>query len=461
MVSYLPITIVPNKTFQQNERSIYISYSLAKYWRIEPLDIVNLCIGINKIPVQVKVAGIDKDVIHVGDFLFEGLHLPQRNIRFLSQYNRKNKYLFIGPIIALMTEFNENDALGEPDFGSVHTFCEELSHLVSTIGGIFYVFHLKDFSEQLITGYYNEDGTWIKREWSLPNVIYNRIHSRRVESSDSFKKAKEKLDLLNIPLFNARFLSKWEVHELFSTEEHIQPYLPETKLCTAENLATLLDKHKGVFIKPIHGSQGRNIVKVDTTEEGKLLVETSSGKQQGKKTIFNNPSSFYKWFQSRHIISTYIIQQSIPLLNFDKRQLDFRVLCHKNYQDSWKITSVVARISAENQFVSNVARGGETMKAIKALSQLFDIETAIQQVALLKELAIETASIMSQSDTGIIGELGIDIGVDHNGKLWIIEVNSKPSKNFEEQDVKVRPSTKAIIEYCTALAFRQPTVKEE
>jgi len=150
-----------------------------------------------------------------------------------------------------------------------------------------------------------------------------------------------------------------------------------------------------------------------------------------------------------------LIQQTIPLLTWEDRHLDFRVLCHKNYQESWRVTSVVARVSAEEQFVSNVARGGQTMKPLKPLTSLFGKDIAIQQVALIKELALETANIVSQSAPGNYGEFGIDIGVDHDGKMWIIEVNSKPSKSFEERDVKIRPSSKAIIEYSTALAFNK------
>ncbi len=93
------------------------------------------------------------------------------------------------------------------------------------------------------------------------------------------------------------------------------------------------------------------------------------------------------------------------------------------------------------------------MKPIYVLSSLSDRQTAIQQLALMKELAVETSSIIGKRANGLVGELGIDIGIDENGKLWIIEANMKPSKNFEEHDKKIRPSAKALIEYCTFLSF--------
>jgi predicted ATP-grasp superfamily ATP-dependent carboligase len=101
------------------------------------------------------------------------------------------------------------------------------------------------------------------------------------------------------------------------------------------------------------------------------------------------------------------------------------------------------------------------MKPLKIFSILSDQKTAIQQLAMMKELAVETASIISQKCDGLIGELGIDIGVDENGKLWIIEVNSKPSKNFEDSDKRIRPSAKALIEYAAALSFSGIPAKED
>ncbi|MDZ5470180.1 YheC/YheD family protein [Bacillus sp. 31A1R] len=453
MVSYLPITIVPNETFHQSETNIYISYSLAKYWKIEPLDTIQLCLGVSTISVEVKMADIEKDVLHINPVLLKNIQVPQKESRFLSQYCHKDKCIYLGPIIGLMTELEEDSVSKEPDFRSVHSFCEELHHVIASIGGLFYVFHPRDFGTESTNCYYFDDGEWVKGSFGLPDVIYNRVHSRRLEASSSFNKILEQIHHLNIPIFNAKFLSKIEVHEMLFSEEHLHPYLPDTSTFTEQTLSTFLKKYPSVFIKPIHGSQGRNIIRLDLTEDG-IQVVTSSGKSKDSMT-FKSADPFIKWFKPRMNKSTYLIQQTIPLLTLEDRHLDFRVLCHKNYQERWRVTSVVARVSAEEQFVSNVARGGETMKPLKPLTLLFGKEIAVQQVALIKELALETANIVSQSAPGNYGEFGIDIGVDHEGKMWIIEVNSKPSKSFEEHDVKIRPSSKAIIEYSTALAFNK------
>lgn len=157
----------------------------------------------------------------------------------------------------------------------------------------------------------------------------------------------------------------------------------------------------------------------------------------------------------------YIIQQGIHLLTYQNRGMDYRVLCHKNQQNNWGVTSVVARISAEDEFVSNIARGGEVMTPLNALRDKMNRSQAKNLISKMKELALETALIIERKSSGITGELGIDIGLDQENNPWLIEVNSKPSKSFEDGQMKIRPSAKAIIQFCTKLAFDSTSEMED
>lgn len=449
--SYLPITIVPTKTFQDNTNTIYLSNSLLNYWGLNPFDDLKLCIGSKLLYVQVEARALEKDFLMVSEEFMSALPLPIKQIRFMSQYNKSQNTLYLGPVFALVTEIQEQES--GPNFRSIHSFCEEL-HFTSNIGGgFFYVFHIKNFSSEEIEGYYYDNETWKKGTFLPPSLIYNRIHSRNIEASSFFKKKVHEIALQQIPLFNERFLSKWEVHQLLFAEEHLHPFLPDTRLFSFEALHNFLEKYDSVFIKPINGSQGRNIFRV-TKEGNDIIVQSSSASEQDKRKTFVDVEAFLTWFEKRKQ-TIFIIQRAIPLATFEGRQLDFRVLCHKNYQDSWKVTSIVARVSSKSQFVSNLAQGGEMMRPVLPLTALFDYKTARSHVTFMKELSLEVANVISQAADGMVGELGIDIGVDVNGRLFIIEVNSKPSKNAEEQKAKIRPSAKAIFEYGTALAFRQ------
>ncbi|RSD29262.1 YheC/YheD family protein [Mesobacillus subterraneus] len=354
----------------------------------------------------------------------------------------------ISPVIALLTEIKEDNG---PDFGKVHSFCEELHQGISELGGSFYVFSMKGFSEEGVEGFYydGDDDEWKKGFLPLPAVIYNRISSRRTEISKGFKGFQNKLDSMGIKLFNHRFLSKWEIHEFLLNEEHLHPFIPETHLYHEQVLASMLGMHDELYIKPVHGSQGRNIIQV-VQDEGMIQASLSSLSAK-ELPAYKNAGDLARAIAPLTENRMCIIQQGLKLSELNGRRMDFRILCHKNAQQFWKVTSIVARVSAEQLFVSNIARGGEVMKPIQTLSLIFGKEQARQQLSLMRELALETAEAIGRNAEGLTGELGIDIGVDIKGNLWLIEANSKPSKNFEERGMKIRPSTKAIIDHCYGL----------
>nr|WP_263328430.1 YheC/YheD family protein [Neobacillus sp. Marseille-Q6967] len=364
-----------------------------------------------------------------------------------------SRTLDLRPIIGLVTNFKVKDG-DDPHFGSIHHFCEELHHGIEAIGGLFYVFSFSDFPNK---GYCFIDGRWQADELPLPDVIYNRIHSRRLEYDHEYKQFRDQLARLNIPIFNDRFLSKWEVHEHLIHENHLHSFIPETKIFTKENLKGFADQFESIFIKPVHGSQGRNIFKL--IKQGNLFTLQSSEKIKDDlhQLTIEDAYHYLKPLVNNRI---YIIQQGIPLLTYDSRGMDFRALCHKNYQNNWGVTSVVARISAKDEFVSNIARGGEVLPPLQAITNVMTYEEAASVLSFMKKFAAEVSEAIDTKSSGITGELGIDIGIDIEGKPWLIEVNSKPSKNFEDGRMKIRPSAKAIIQFCTMLALNTLNEKE-
>lgn len=117
------------------------------------------------------------------------------------------------------------------------------------------------------------------------------------------------------------------------------------------------------------------------------------------------------------------------------------------------MTSAVARVSQQGNFVSNLARGGEIAHAHGILQEVYEHQTAQQIAKLLKELALDICHCITVSTDGLFAELGIDLALDTDGHPWIIEVNTKPSKQHDSiTDKMIRPSTKAIVQYCAYLS---------
>ncbi|MED1470289.1 YheC/YheD family protein [Bacillus salipaludis] len=450
------ITITPRKPACEDDNHIYLSNQLFKKLHLQRERELILSLGKQTIKTKIQTTEMAANEISLSEVFIQDFCLPVKHYNFQAKFDVETHTLFLGPIIGLLTDFNFKNQ-EEPNFRSIHTFCEELHHGISEAGGFFYVFSDEEFSNQ---GYYLEEGKWVPNKLPLPDVVYNRIHSRKREKSSQFGRFREKLDQLKIPIFNDRFLSKWDVYEQLIQENSLHSYIPETKIFTKENFEEFAQKYDMVFIKPIHGSQGKNIFRLTHGENGYSLK--TSIKAVSNKILANDSlENIYKQIKMIQGNRIYIIQQGIHLMMRESCPMDFRALCHKNIGNNWSVTSLVARISHEEEFVSNIAKGGRIMKPLLALSTGIEKEKTSKIILQMKKLSIDTATTISQYSPGITGELGIDIGVDNDGKLWLIEVNSKPSKNFEDGNRKIRPSAKAIIRFCTKLTFEPPLKKEE
>jgi glutathione synthase/RimK-type ligase-like ATP-grasp enzyme len=449
------ITIVPMES--GNRTDYFVQMSSKLYSQLQPkTSEIKISIGKKIVKVKIMTVEMSPNEIHFPENLFQLFLLPIQRYKFHSIYKEEIDSLFLGPIIGLVTDF-KNNGNEEPYFRSIHSFCEELHHGLTDNGGFLYVFSYLEFSVQ---GYYFEDGKWKSAILPLPDVIYNRIHSRKIEFGKEYHLFRNLLAELRIPIFNDRFLSKWEVHEHLIHENHLQPYIPNTNLFTKDHLAAFANMYETVFIKPVHGSQGRNIFKLKKVNSS-FILDSSVKSYSENKQVLLSLEEIYQRIKPLLNNRIYIIQQGIPLLTYQNRGMDFRVLCHKNQRNTWTATSLVARISAEDEFVSNIARGGEIMTPINALKDSMNINDAKVLITEIKKLAIETAMIIEMKSSGITGELGIDIGIDQEGNPWLIEVNSKPSKNFEDGQMKIRPSAKAIIQFCTKIALDSTSEMED
>ncbi|MGF6951650.1 glutathione synthase/RimK-type ligase-like ATP-grasp enzyme [Neobacillus sp. B4I6] len=452
-----PITIKPRKQKNKNDCFVQMSNQLFTNLLVNHNLDLNIKLGHKTINTKVKTIEMDPNMMVIPENILKDFCLPIQDYKFQAIYQPDLLTLELGPVIGLLTDFPSNEE-GEPHFRSIHAFCEELHHGITETGGFFYVFSYDQF---LNRGYYLINGKWSPFEHPLPDVIYNRIHSRKLEHSEPFKHFRKRLETLLIPLFNERFLSKWEVYNQIFHEKHLFPFLPKTKIYTKEHLYELTQEFETVFIKPDHGSQGRNIMKLKKEEDSQFSLQTSIAALNDRsrnKYLLDEVHQLIKQILHNRF---YIVQQGIELVTFESCAMDFRVLCHKNLNNHWQVTSIVARVASENEFVSNIARGGRILRPLNVLHTCLGHKKSIEVLALMKELALETASTISGSSTGITGELGIDIGVDQEGQLWIIEVNSKPSKNFEDGLGKIRPSAKALIQFCTLLAFESTIIKED
>jgi len=364
------------------------------------------------------------------------------------QYRPGSNTLRLGPLIGVLMQSIPGSA-GRP-LGSNTAFGQELSLACRQYGGLAIFFASGDLPSDSTTirAWVYRNG-WRREEFPLPDVLYNRLTTRKTEQSAAVQRFIQMLkQRYHAKVFNERFLDKHEVFDLLRQDAALRDLLPESHLLrNYATLKTMCQKYPIVYLKPVRGSLGKGIIRIIRQPDGySCQYATAAGTRTQKyaqlRKLFASLSGKLK-------LQRYQIQRGLDLIRAGQRPMDFRALVQKDKNGRWGITSIVGRIAGNQQFVSNVARGGTMVPAIDALakSNIRGQKTAAH--ARLREAALKIAHSLDQRVPEHFAELGIDLAISSDGRVWLLEVNSKPAKNDNTpwMENKIRPSLRQIVLY--------------
>lgn len=371
-------------------------------------------------------------------------------------YRPGSRTLRLGPFICVLVSRDYPDQPDRP-FGSITMFCRELVNACRKKGAYVSFFTTEDIGDiqGRMQGWVYDDG-WKKKELPIADVVNNRLTSRKLENKPSVQHfIKEVKSLYGTQTFNEKFLDKNEVFDALKSVSSLKRVLPESHLLkSAATLKTMCGRYPVVFLKPVRGSLGKGIIRVTRQNDGSFLALTT-GVGGTRKQTYSSLDKLYASLSGKNKSTRYQIQQGLNLIDNNGRPVDFRALVQKNRTGKWNVTSIVARIAGGSHYVSNLARGGSLSTVKEAVSRT-SLSSSVKSSAYanLKHAALDIAQGIESSIPAHFGELGVDLAFDTNGRVWLLEVNSKPSKNDNTplKDSKIRPSVKAMLEYSTYLA---------
>jgi len=351
------------------------------------------------------------------------------------KFDQTANVLFAGPLIGL---FSVRNILPDTEFGSQEAILRALANSSATLDGLVYVFCPEDidWDRCAVTGYIplfeqgQEASGWLPLRLPLPDVIYDRVPSRSVESRPEVLEAKSGLMMRpGLFYFNPMFLNKWETHLALQNIPEVSEYLPPTNLVeTPEDIKHFLSLYNPVFLKPSSGSLGRRIIKVEATDKGRFRYMYRSREKQtieGTAADFTSLMNFLRPVMGKR---NYIVQKDLQLALFEKCPFDIRALAQKDNRGNWRRTKIYVRKAAPGSFLSNLSDGAHPWAITTVLKEVFNCDFLAGE-GLGEEIrnAVKTIPPALEQGTGLIwGELGIDLGIDRNGKIWLIEINSKP-----------------------------------
>jgi len=360
--------------------------------------------------------------------LAQALYIKKgHKLRF--RYDSEENMIHLGPTVGILVTSISNRL--NPDPKSVQAELMYLCRLSRNYSGQVYVFTPKSINWERMTvqGYVYRSG-WVSSTYPLPDVVYDRIPARRLESLKETKEARKKLfSLPYLKYFNPAFLNKWQVYQALSANPDLLPYLPETRLLDLNELEAMLEKYEVLFLKPSNGSLGRGIIYVRRKPNGQLYYITSAtGRLRGPvgsaQALLERTAKFRKG-------RPYIVQQGLDLAKYRGLKFDVRIIYQKNGQGQWQIGKKFARLAPGGSNITNLSSGGAFLTYSRLMRYLYRGETRKKKALAIKELCKTVALTLENQCEGVYGELGLDIGMGRNGVPYLIEVNSKPRKTTE------------------------------
>ncbi|MFC4776368.1 YheC/YheD family protein [Paenibacillus sp. GCM10023252] len=417
-------------------------------------------------PVVLKFGAFRQNVKIIPAPRYEGMRISQSLARQMGihggavlriGYKSSAATLALGPLIGVLIS-RDYPHLPEKPFGSITMFCKELVDACSAQGAYVYFFTPNQIGSSLNTveGWVYT-GSWRRTTVPVADVINNRLTSRKLENKPSVQHfIREVKSRHETNVFNEKFLDKTEVFDALKHDSSLTKYLPESHLLRNYTmLKSMCSKYSNVFLKPVRGSLGKGIIRITKLETGSYLAlfTTAGGtRRQQYATLMK----LFSTISAKMKTVKYQVQQGLQLIEIGKRPVDFRALVQKNTSGTWTITSIVARTAGSQHFVSNLARGGtlSTVKEALAKSNLAASSSRQDTAGKLQQAALDIARGVDTHIPAHFGELGIDLAIDVHGRVWLLEVNSKPSKNDNTPltDNKIRPSVRMMIQYSRFLS---------
>ena len=225
-------------------------------------------------------------------------------------------------------------------------------------------------------------------------------------------------------MFNDYLFDKWEMHRWLSPFSSLRAHLPDCRLYQkVQDVTQMLKRHSRVMVKPMRGSQGKGLLLLAREGKGYRVRQVQEQDQQGEHLA--NLSELETFLEDKLAPKQFLIQQALDLLEVDQRKIDFRSIVVKNGSGQWSNMALIAKIGAKGSIVSNISQGGRAEPAAKTLQHSLQLpgDEAAAKLADMEALSLLAARHLE--DCGVhAGNLGLDLALDREDRLWILEINN-------------------------------------
>ncbi|ADU29710.1 YheC/YheD family protein [Evansella cellulosilytica] len=410
-----------------DDNDLYFPISLLKEWNLNEGDLQTIIYGTKE--VRCKVNALKGDSHSICELSKEAWSYFSLPFSISLSINRiSNNKMVLGPITGIYTAGFTGSILRP--VGDRSFLLAKYIHAARCIGAFAYVFgaHHINWEEEMIEGYTFSDSGWKKVIVPFPDVIYDRLPNRRTEAHPLFSNAREKLQSkYEIPWFNPGFFDKSKIYDILIQLDEVNHLLPKTiSAPTQDEIIAFIHEQEHVYMKPKNGSLGVGIHQITYDPNSSFYYCRFRDNTRNRLRRYSSLLHLLKT-QFKQGYDQYVIQQGISLMKYQNNPIDFRVHTNKDEKGIWRMSAIAAKIAGPGSVTTHVKSGGH-IKLIEEIWEDLDLNKSL--LNNIKHTALRLSSAIDKKTDGYIGEIGFDIGVDEQERIWMFEANSKPGRTI-------------------------------
>lgn len=294
--------------------------------------------------------------------------------------------------------------------------------------GLLYVFRGLGINpeKKVVSGFYLDpaSNTWKQGEFPFPDTVIDRLYPNSRISHTLLEK-----EIGPSKIFNKKsMINKVNFFTALSENNYLKDHTPETRIFKSlSDLEYLLGKYQEVYLKPFNAMKGFGIVVAKKCADGSLECSYSL-KGETRTARISSPAGIYNIIlkvagRSR----AYIIQQGIPRMEYRGGPFSIRPWAMKDGRGRWVMPGMFAKGTFGKGFLTNFTAGASLIPLPELIKELVPKFFSSKQhfTSIIEDLTIKTAEALDNK-FGPLGELGLDVVFDKNGKPWLIEANGNP-----------------------------------
>ncbi|MFD1385913.1 YheC/YheD family protein [Oceanobacillus oncorhynchi subsp. oncorhynchi] len=274
-----------------------------------------------------------------------------------------------------------------------------------------------NIEEQKIDGKVMVDNKWVDKKTDIPSFIDASVYCFKEENN-------EVMDYLRKTTFlsdtRENRISKEKLQKVLKDDEKFAHLIiPTHKLDTFNELYLNLIAYNKVVIKPENGIKGKGIYSVEKVGDDTFKI----GYKRNKWNVHLDGLKSY--FDEILKQKSYILQKYIASKTPQGDPFDIRIHVERDRSGKWSIAKIYVRIGIGQSVVSNVSQGGGVSEPVAFLKAFYGDkwETIYSNLVTIGKTLPKKMEKLRKTH---IMYLGIDIGIESNGDLYLFETNDGP-----------------------------------